>query len=79
LDGKILHILDENASDKKKYDYQSFAFLEPEYDPDTEVFLPRVEEVFDISEGNTFKGHKGSVRDIIRITHNEFASCDDSG
>ena len=52
---------------------------EEEYDEDTEFFLPEFDEDFDVVEGNTFKGHVGAVRDIIKINNNEFISCDDSG
>ena len=41
--------------------------------------MPKLEEDFDVTEGNTFKGHTGPVRDIIKINLNEFVSCDESG
>lgn len=53
--------------------------VEPVFDEDTEFFFPEVTEDFDATEENTFKGNKGPVRDIVKITHYEFASSDDSG
>jgi WD40 repeat protein len=38
-----------------------------------------LEEDFDVTEGNTFKGHSGPVRDMIKINFFEFVSCDESG
>ncbi len=37
------------------------------------------DEDIDVAEGTTFKGHKGPVRDILKINKNEFISCDDAG
>jgi len=52
---------------------------EQSFDEDTIYMMPELEEDFDVSEGNTFKGHVGPIRDLIKINHNEFVSCDDSG
>ncbi len=37
------------------------------------------DEDFNVTEGQTFKGHVKAVRDIVKINHNEFVSCDESG
>lgn len=52
---------------------------EMSFDDDILFILPKFEEDFEVVEGNTFKGHIGSVRDLVKINHNEFVSCDDSG
>jgi len=50
---------------------------EPFVDDDIEYLIPELEEDFDIVEGQTFKGHVDSINDIIKITNDEFISCDD--
>jgi len=41
--------------------------------------LPDFEEDFEISEGATYKGHKGIVRAALKMTHDEFITCCDEG
>lgn len=52
---------------------------EMSFDEDTNFMIPEFEEEFYVTEGQTFKGHVGPVRDLVKINHNEFVSCDDSG
>lgn len=52
---------------------------EMSFDADTVFMMPEFEEEFNVTEGQTFKGHVGPVRDILKINHHEFVSCDDSG
>jgi len=41
--------------------------------------LPELQEDFEVTEGQTFKGHTACVRDIIKLNSQEFISCDDAG
>ena len=52
---------------------------EQSFDEETQFILPKLVEDFDVTEGNTFKGHTGAVRGIAKIGLNEFISCDESG
>lgn len=74
------YMLSTSSNKDQNYpNYQNFEMVEPEFDEDTKFFFPDVREDFDATEENTYKGNKGPVRDIVKITHYEFASSDDGG
>jgi WD40 repeat protein len=65
--------------EKKITPLDHYIMPEHSFDEETKFILPKLEEDFDVTEGNTFKGHSGPVRDIVKINLNEFVSCDETG
>mmetsp|Transcript_6175 Transcript_6175/g.5562 ORF Transcript_6175/g.5562 Transcript_6175/m.5562 type:complete len:325 (+) Transcript_6175:562-1536(+) len=65
--------------EKRPTPLDPFIMPEQSFDEETKFYLPKIQEDFDVTESNTFKGNKGPVRDLMKIGLHEFVSCDESG